>query len=275
MELTLQRLAGKTAFITGGANGLGEASARRLAAEGARVVIADLALDKARQVAEEIGGGALALLMDGGDEASIAEAIEAAVKACGRLDVLHNNHAALGPNMQGDGDCITTSFEVWDRAMRINLRGYFAGCKYALPHMIAGGGGSIINMASTSGQAPDIWRISYGVSKAGVIALTRAVAAQHGRQGVRCNAIAPGLIVTPYVRAAAAHLIEVVNPHASLAREGRPEDIAAMVAYFASDESGFVTGQVLNCDAGLMAHQPQNKDLQAWVDAQTQQGATP
>lgn len=157
--------------------------------------------------------------------------------------------------------------------MRINLRGYFAGCKFAIPHMAAGGGGSIINMASTSGQAPDIARLCYGVSKAGVIALTRAVAAQHGRQGVRCNAIAPGLIVTPYVRAAAAHLLEVVNPHALLEREGRPEDIASMVAYLASDESGFVTGQVWNCDAGLMAHQPQNADLRRWNERRAAEGA--
>ena len=193
----MNRLQGKVALITGGAGGIGSATAERFAAEGARVVVADIRDDEARAVAKAVGGGAIGIHYDGGDDASVKAGVDEAVARFGRLDILHNNHAMLSGGQGHDSDVIGTELAVWEKSLNVSLTGYFLGCKYAIPHMIAGGGGSIINMTSTSALTSNYTHVAYGAAKAGVIALTRSVAANHGRQGVRCNAIAPGLIVTP------------------------------------------------------------------------------
>jgi NAD(P)-dependent dehydrogenase (short-subunit alcohol dehydrogenase family) len=257
----LNRLEGKVVFVTGGGNGIGAASAERFASEGARVVIADIKEDDARSVAAGIGGNAMAIHYDGGDEASIKAGIDETAARFGRLDVLHNNHALLSGGFNHDGDVVETELSVWDRSIAVSLTGYFLGCKYAVPHMIRNGGGSIINMTSDSGLLADYTHVAYGACKAALVSLTRSVAANHGRQGVRCNAIAPGLIVTPNVRKWAPKLVEIVGRHILVKEHGAPSDIAALAAFLAADESRFITGQIISCDGGLIAHLPQYADM--------------
>jgi len=256
----MRRLAGKVAIVTGGAGGIGSSTVERFVLEGARVVVADLDADKDQLVADRFKDSAIALFMDGADERSVRTVVEGTVSRFGRLDILHNNHAWILGTKAGDETAVDTSFEVWDKTMSVNLRSYFAGCKYAVPHMIRGGGGSIINMSSDAGIVANFNHIAYNTSKAGVMALTANIATQHGRQGIRCNAISPGLIVTPYVRATAAELVALVARHNLVSHTGEPSDIAALAAFLASDDSRFITGQTICCDGGLLAHLPQNAD---------------
>jgi NAD(P)-dependent dehydrogenase (short-subunit alcohol dehydrogenase family) len=260
----MQRLTGKVAIITGGAGGIGAATAERFVQEGARVVMADIDENKARQLATQIGSPAKAMYLDGSDEKSVKSVCEQTAREFGRIDILHNNHAWL----TGLGDDLTamdTDFSVWDKTMAINLRGYFSACKYVLPYMIKGGGGAIINMASDSAIVANFDHIAYNTSKAGVMALTMNVATQHGRQGVRCNAISPGLIVTPIVKERAQELVELVGRHNLINETGEPRDIAALAAFLASEDSRFITGQIICCDGGLLAHLPQNADHLAYI----------
>jgi NAD(P)-dependent dehydrogenase (short-subunit alcohol dehydrogenase family) len=262
----LNRLTGKVVFVTGGGNGIGAASAERFASEGARVVVADIKEDDARSVASAIGEDAIAIYYDGGNEASVKAGIDEAVARFGRLDVLHNNHALLSGGGNHDSDVIHTELSVWEKSIAVSLTGYFLGCKYAVPYMINHEGGSIINMTSDAALASDYSHVAYGTAKAGIIALTRSVAANHGRQGVRCNAIAPGLIVTPNVRKWAPHLIEIVGRHIMVKEHGTPGDIAALAAFLAADESRFITGQIISCDGGLIARLPQSADMLEYAD---------
>lgn len=261
----MNRLEGKVAIITGGGGGIGGATARRFVSEGARVVVADLSLERAGQVADGIGPGALAMHLDAADEHACQEVVERTRRELGRIDILHNNHAWLTDGMPDDGTVVTTPFEVWDRTMAINLRGYFAMAKFAIPHMISGGGGSVINMTSDAGIRSDATHIAYGVSKAGVIMLTHAIATHHGKQGVRANAIAPGLVVTPYVHKVAAELIDLLDRHTPSPQLGEPEDVATLAAFLAADEARFINGQIISCDGGLLSHMPQTADLADWI----------
>jgi NAD(P)-dependent dehydrogenase (short-subunit alcohol dehydrogenase family) len=154
---------------------------------------------------------------------------------------------------------------VWDDLMRINLRGTMLCCKYAIPHLRARGGGSIINTASGAGHAGMLSHTAYGTSKAGVIMLTKYVATQHGKEGIRCNAISPGLVVTPATAEnyAASGVGEMMLRHHLTPRLGKPEDIANAVVFLASDESAFVTGETLAVDGGSLAHQPFYADAMA------------
>ena len=199
------KLTGKVAIVTGAASGIGRATALALAAEGAAVVLADLSGDGAERVAREItdaGGRALAQLTDVGDESSIAAMVEAAVKTFGGLDVLHNNAAATEPTLlSGDLELTSMDVAIWDRTLAINLRGPMLGCKHAIPRMLERGGGVIVNTSSAAALAGDLVRSAYGASKAGLDALTRYVATQYGKRGIRCNSIAPGVIATPALAA--------------------------------------------------------------------------
>ena len=198
-------LAGRVAIVTGGASGIGRATCLALSRAGASVVVADLNQDGATKVAGEIvgqGGRAHAQKVDLGDEGSISAMVEAAIQKFGGLDILHNNAADSDPAlMAADGPIVDLTTEVWDRNMRINLRGPMLGCKYAIPHMIRRGGGSIINTSSASGLTGDMVRAAYAASKAGLGSLTQNVAVQYGKHGIRCNAVAPGVIATPALEA--------------------------------------------------------------------------
>jgi NAD(P)-dependent dehydrogenase (short-subunit alcohol dehydrogenase family) len=257
----MNRLQGKVAIITGGAGGIGSVCAERFASEGAKVVIADLLEQPAKEVAARIGRGAIGLRYDAGDPASIKAGIEQVMARFGQIDILFNNAAATSFEIQQqDTTAPDIPIEIWDLIMSVNVRGVMLGCKYALPHLIAGGGGSIINTASDSGLAGDNVRIAYGTSKAAVIGLSKYIATQHGRQKIRCNAILPGPILTDSLRQYP-DLVRIIERQALTPRIGLPEDIAAMAAYLAADESAYVTGQALSVDGGHLAHQPQSADM--------------
>lgn len=247
------RVEGKIALVTGGAAGIGAETARTLAREGAQVVIADINLDGAKKTAEGIGDAATAIHFDATDQQSIQDLVAAVIAQHGRIDIIHNNAALVGPDAWfTDGSVIDTSVEMWDRAFATNVRSIFLVCKYALPHMVSGGGGSIVNMASIGGLRGGAALTAYGTTKAAVVGLTRYVAAQHGKQGVRCNAIAPGVIRTQQLLDAVPQLPDAALPGVASPRVGEPSDIANMVLFLASDDSAFVNGETYRVDGGGM-----------------------
>jgi NAD(P)-dependent dehydrogenase (short-subunit alcohol dehydrogenase family) len=253
------RLENRVAIVTGGAGGIGGATARALAREGASVAVVDVDVEGGTQVVENIrasGGSAMWVQADLSKESDVAEAIRSTVAQFGRLDVLHNNAALTESDfLSRDTPVTELSLEVWERTIAVNLSSQMLTCKHAIPEMVRGGGGSIINMSSGASLKGDRTRTAYGVSKAGVNTLTMYVAAGHGKQGVRANTIVPGLIITDAVRA---HI-----PEGMLDRLGRstltpylgqPEDIAGLVVFLASDESRYITGQMVIIDGGMSAH---------------------
>jgi NAD(P)-dependent dehydrogenase (short-subunit alcohol dehydrogenase family) len=247
------RVSGKIAIVTGSAAGIGRATAQALAREGAQVVIADLNLDGAKQTAEKIGEAATPFQFDAMKQESIAELVDFTMRRHGRIDILHNNAALVGPDAWfTDGSVLSTSVQMWDRAFATNVRSIFLACKFALPHMVAGGGGSVVNMASVGGLSGSKALTAYGTTKAAVVGLTRYIAAQHGKDGVRCNAIAPGVIRTQQLLDAVPDLPQQTLPSIATPRVGEPEDIANLVVYLASDESAFMTGETLRIDGGGM-----------------------
>jgi NAD(P)-dependent dehydrogenase (short-subunit alcohol dehydrogenase family) len=234
----------------------------RLVAEGARVVVADIDDGAARETADRFDGQALAVAFDAADVASIAQLIDSTMSHWGRLDILHNNAALTSAvSLSHDLDVVQVPFDLWDQTMQVNLRAYFAACKYAIPHMQAAGGGSIINTTSTAALTGDLSRSAYSASKAGVVALTRSIAVQYGRDNIRCNAIAPGLIVTENARGYP-ELIRMIQRHTLTPQLGAPSDIAAMVAFLASDDARFITAQTMVVDGGMLSHAPHTADMQ-------------
>jgi NAD(P)-dependent dehydrogenase (short-subunit alcohol dehydrogenase family) len=265
------RLQSKVAIVTGSASGIGRECALSLAREGASVVVADLDIDGAHTVAEQIsddGGQALAVQVDLGDSASVESLVRQAVARFGSLDILHNNAAATHMAANRDLNVADMDPEVWDATMRINLKGTMLATKHALPHLVAAGGGSIVNTSSGASLGGDLGHTAYGVSKAAINALTRYTAAQYGKAGVRCNAVAPGLIVTP---ASADNYAgprgDLMLRHILTSRLGVPSDIAAMVVFLCSPDAEFVTGQVISVDGGAGSHAPHLADIQSLYDA--------
>jgi NAD(P)-dependent dehydrogenase (short-subunit alcohol dehydrogenase family) len=259
------RLHGRSAIVTGAASGIGRASALRLAAEGARVAIADIDEAGAKTVAGEIeaaGGRAIAIRTDVCDETAIAKLISQTLAAFGKLDILHNNAAALGNASVGADFAIEDlEVEVWDRTMAVNVRSVMLGCKHAIPHMVEAGGGSIINTSSGAALAGSLTGAAYASSKAAVNTFTLCVAAQYGKRGVRCNAILPGLIMTPAVDLGMGPAeVSMLLDHHLTPQAGQPEDIAGMVAYLASDEARYVTAQLIRVDGGITSHVPSYAD---------------
>lgn len=251
------RLAGKTAIITGGGGRIGAATARRLVQEGANVAIADLSEGAAQRVANDLGKAAIAIQFDAGEPDSIAAMVARAADHFGRIDILHNNAALLDlAFLDRDRDAVQTDIDVWDQTMEVNVRGYMLACKHAIPHMRRQGGGSIINTSSNAAAAGDSSRIAYGSSKGAILVMTKYIATQHGRENIRCNAIMPGLILDPELEAKMPEYAAMTKRHLLLNRNGIPDDIAGMVAFFASDDASFVTGQAISCDGGLVSHQP-------------------
>ena len=262
----MAKLEGMVAIVTGAASGIGAGCAARLAREGARVVVADISSDGAKAQAARLradGGEASACVADIGDEASVAAMIGFAVEKYGGLDILVNNAADTKLSSTRDVAVESTDIAVWDGIMRVNLRGTMLCCKHAIPRLRARGGGSIVNMCSGAGLTGALSHSAYGASKAGVASLTQYVATQHGKEGIRCNAIAPGLIVTPATADtyASGGVAEMILAHHLTPRLGTPEDIAATVVFLASRDSAFVTGQVLCVDGGLLAHAPYYADV--------------
>jgi NAD(P)-dependent dehydrogenase (short-subunit alcohol dehydrogenase family) len=257
----MQRLQGKVAVIAGGATGIGAACARRYSAEGARVVIGDLNIGAAQQLAASLGSSAAAIHYDAADAASIKALIERAAATFGRIDVLHNNVALTSQAIQSQDTTVTDiPLEIWNAVLSVNVTSFMLGSKHAIPYIIKSGGGSIINTSSDSGRAGDVTRTAYGASKAAIISLTQHIATQYGLQGIRCNAITPGVILSPAMQDDPV-LVRLIKPHILTPEFGAPDDIAALAAFLASDESRYITGQAISCDGGHLAHQPQIADV--------------
>ena len=245
------RLEGKTALVTGGASGIGAATARRLAAEGARVAVGDLNEQGAREVAGELDGFGCEL--DVADAASVRAAVAAVEAELGDIDVLVNNAGTDRFSF-----FVNTDEELWDFVLGVNLRGVLAVTHAVLPGMQQRRSGSIVNVASEAGRVGSQGSAVYSAAKAGVIGFTKAIAREAARYRVRCNAVAPGPIETPLLNAAPAMLGELgerlkqgmVNATA-LGRSGEPEEVAAAIAFLASDDASYVTGQTLNVSGGL------------------------
>jgi NAD(P)-dependent dehydrogenase (short-subunit alcohol dehydrogenase family) len=256
------KLAGKIAFITGGAGGIGSATAERFIVEGASVAVADIDGAAARACAERLGAQAFGVEIDIGDEASVERAFEAAVGHFGGLDILFNNAALTdATTMTADTSVTDIPMATWNRTIQVNLTGYMLCCRFAIPHLARSGGGTIVNNASASGLLADVSRVAYGASKAAVVSLTQYVATQHGKEHIRCNAIAPGPIVTPHTRAVAGELFDVIARHMPMGELGTPADAAALVTFLASDESRYINGQTIVIDGGLMAHHAHVMDM--------------
>lgn len=260
------QLAGRVAIVTGSGANIGEACARTLARAGAAVVLADINLAGARRVAEAIGaegGEAMAHGLDLAEEASIRALVDATVNRFGRIDVLHNNAADTRMEQMGaDMALDTMDADVWDQAFRVNTRGTMLMIKHVVPHMIAAGGGSIINTSTGVSLTGDIFNPAYASSKAAVNGLTRHAAVQFGRHNIRCNAITPGLVLSALAREMMGdRQIDLIQRHVLLPRFSRTQDIADAVLFFASDASSFITGQILSVDGGIVHHTPYVADM--------------
>jgi len=256
------RLEGKVAIVTGGGSGIGEAACQAFAAEGARIMIGDINSEAATRVAQSIGSQARSVELDAGDPASIESLIQATIEAFGRIDILHNNAAITSADfISRDGAIADLDLDIWSKTLDVNLRGYALGCKAALPHMIAGGGGAIINTSSNAALHGDLARSAYAASKGAINTLTLYVAAQHGRQGVRCNAICPGFIMTPAVENSFPGAGEAFSKHVLAPRHGRPEDVAALACFLAGDDASFITGQIISVDGGFRAKSSRVADV--------------
>jgi NAD(P)-dependent dehydrogenase (short-subunit alcohol dehydrogenase family) len=255
----MSRLAGKVAIVTGGAGGIGAATARELAREGAAVAVVDIDEAKATGVADEIrrtGERAIALGGDLAEEDAARSVVESTVAEFGRVDVLHNNAALTATGfLSRDTTVSEMPLDVWQRSLAVNLGSQLLMCKYAVPEMRRNGGGSIINMSSGAALSGDRTRLAYGVSKAGVHALTMYVATSEGKRGVRANTIVPGLILTDAVRAhLSKDILDGLGGATLTPYVGQPQDVADLVVFLASEQSRYITGQMISIDGGMSAH---------------------
>jgi 2-hydroxycyclohexanecarboxyl-CoA dehydrogenase len=245
------RLEQRAALVTGGASGIGAATASRLAAEGARVAIGDIDEEGARALAAELGG--FACEMDVTDAASVRAAVAAASEALGEIDVLVNNAGTDRFSF-----FVNSDEELWDYVLAVNLRGVLAVTHAVLPAMQERHGGVIVNVASEAGRVGSQGSAVYSAAKAGVIGFTKAIARESGRYRVRCNAVAPGPIETPLLNSAPQQLGELgerlkqgmVNA-TIMRRAGEPDEVAAAIAFLAGDDASYITGQTINVSGGL------------------------
>ena len=240
------RFEGKTALVTGAGGGIGSAIARRLAAEGAHVCVADANEAAAKEVADALAGEGLSaepLVFDLLDPEASEAAVQRIIDTRGRLDVLVNN---AGVNRRGDLLALTE--DDWDISFAVNVDSLFHLCRAVLPHMIEAGGGAIVNTASQWGLYPAPGHIAYNVSKAAVVAFTKNLARDYAPNNIRVNAVAPGEVHTPMLEAGLARSGRTVADLDALVpfgRIGKPEEIAALVAFLASDEAPYICGSVI------------------------------
>ncbi len=244
------RLAGKVAIVTGAASGIGEATARLLAAEGASVCAVDLNNEAGRQVADSIvgdGGTAIFIRADVGKGAQVKRVVERALQKFGRLDVLHNN-----AYWSRNGQATELEEKAWDRTLEVTLKSVFLGAKYAIPAMRQSGGGSIINTGSVHSLVGFAGFTAYDAAKGGVLAMTRTLAIDYGPD-IRVNAVLPGAILTPAWDGTSKSYRKRCAEMVPAKRLGDPDDIARAVLFLASDEASYITGTSLTVDGGMLA----------------------
>ncbi len=258
-------LAGKVAFISGGGGGIGSAAARAFAQAGAAVVVADVMAERAEAAARsvrEAGGQALALAMDVTSDDSVAAAVAAAVARFGRIDVLYNTAGGTDPM---DGPVTEVPLDAFDRTINLDLRGTFLCCRHAIPHIIAAGGGAVINMSSGAALRGANPAHCYSAAKGAILSLTRALAGHYAKQGVRVNCIASGRVMTERVIRTFGTLEEAAVPGrdpqdpVNRMKEypfwiGDPEHIAATAVFLASDAARMITGATIPADGGRSAY---------------------
>jgi dihydroanticapsin dehydrogenase len=249
------RLAGKVTIVTGAGSGIGRATAIRFAEEGARVTCVDINPEAAASVVAEIGAdSAVAVTADVSDPRQVQDYTDATVGRWGGLQVVFNN---AGVNIPGIFHEVPD--DVVDRTLDVNVKGCIYGCRYAIPHMLRGGGGSLINTSSVNGLVAEPLLAVYATSKGAIIMLSKGIALDYAKQGIRCNAIAPGWVDTPINYAHAemlgglSEVYATIDSFQPIGRPGDPREIANVALFLASDESSFVTGSVLVADGGMTA----------------------
>lgn len=247
--MTRKRFENKVAVLTGAASGIGAATARLLAREGAHVVLADLNDNGGASIAADLGATAMAIKCDVSSAADIEALIKAAVDHYGRIDILFNN-AGIG----SFGTSVEIQPAEWERVIAVDLHSVYYACHFAIPHMPRGS--AIVNTASISGLGGDYRFAAYNAAKGAVINYTRALAVDHARDGIRVNALCPGLVDTPITAGAQQlpGLKEEWESRIPLGRAAQPEEMASVVAFLASEDASYVTGTIMVADGGTTAH---------------------
>jgi NAD(P)-dependent dehydrogenase (short-subunit alcohol dehydrogenase family) len=247
------RLEGKVALITGGGSGMGRVASELFASEGANVVLTDVNDESGEATASAIGERVRYVHADVSQESDAETMVAETIDAFGRLDVLYNN-AGIMP--LGDGSVTDNDAEIWDEVLAVNVKGVAFGCKFGIPAMIANGGGSIINVASfVAWMGAATSQTAYTASKGAVLAMTREIAVEYARQGIRCNALCPGPIETPLLLALLSDDEKKQRRfvHIPMGRLGKAEELARAALFLASDDSSFMTGASLIVDGGITA----------------------
>lgn len=251
------RVKGKVCIVTGAGSGIGRAIAERLAEEGGSVLCADLVESSAATTAEQItavGGEAVAHAVDVSSARAVDEMVAATIERFGRVDVLVNNAGVNLPGLLHE-----TSDEVIDRTLDVNVKGQLYGCRAVIPHMLAQGGGSIVNVASVNGLVSEPFLTVYSASKGASVMLTKGVALDYVKHNIRCNVICPGWVDTPINYAHAEllggleHVYATIDSFQPIGRPGEPREIAHVALFLASDEASFMTGSVVVVDGGMTA----------------------
>ena len=272
------RMDDKVALVVGGSSGIGAKTSQLLARRGAKVVLTGIGqgdVDKTVSEIEAEGGTALGLVVDISDESAVAECVQRTVDTFGKLNALHANAAATGTASIGnDVKMADMDFAAWDHVMAVNLRGLALAAKYTIPPMIKAGGGSIVFSGSGRGTQGHLEYTAYGVSKSGIEGLSRYVATQYGKDGIRSNTLEIGLVMTDALRSnLPSEFCDLLLEHHLTPEFGRPEDIAAAAAFLLSDEARFITGATIPIDGGLACHAAVYADQRRMMSGAATQGA--
>jgi NAD(P)-dependent dehydrogenase (short-subunit alcohol dehydrogenase family) len=265
-----RKLEGRTAIVTGAGGGLGLECAHLLARHGASVAILDIDAEAGMRAAESIrdaGGEAMAAAIDVSSEEAVGIAVAAVVERYGRIDILHNNAAILSDEQRaGDRDVCSMDVTAWDRAFAVNARGSMLMSKYVLPHMLQRGTGSLIHSSSGFSTQGDLSLTAYGASKAAVNQLSRSIATQYGKRGIRSNVVQIGLVRGENSHPMPTELLQIILDGHLTPTLGVPRNIADVVLFLAGDDSAFITGHTLVVDGGFSAHMPTTAALQAYFE---------